>query len=79
MDIDGDLALVDVLRVVIYHDAVSLPILPEELLGAQYLIASVLAGDANDVKELLAHDSIAHQLFDFTLLVRGQTLGLRLR
>ena len=72
MHVDGDLALVDVLRVVVDDDAVDLAVLPAEVLRAENLVAGVLARDPNHVEKPLSDNAEAHQLLHFALLVGGQ-------
>ena len=69
MNIDCNLALIHILRVVIYHDSVRLAVLAAELLGAQDFITGILAWDPNHVEKLLPHDAKAHQLLNLAFLV----------
>ena len=68
--IDGDLALIHILRVVIDDYSFNLPVLATEGLGAQDLIGGVSPGDANHIEELLLDNPEGHQLFDFDLILK---------
>lgn len=74
MDIDSDLAFVNVLRIVINDDALCLSIMPKEVFGAKCLIRGILSRYTNDVEELLSDDPESHQSFDFALLLLCQAM-----
>ena len=69
VDIDGDLALIHILRVVIDDDSFDLPVLATEGLGAEDFVRSVSPGDANHIEKLLLDNPEGHKLFDFDLIL----------
>ena len=73
MNIDCNLALIHILRVVIDHNSVRLAVLAAELLGAQDFITGILAWDPDHIEKLLTHDAKAHQLLNLALLVWSQS------
>ena len=74
MDIDSDLAFVNVLRVVVDDDALCLSILPKEVFWPKYLVRCILSRYTDDIEELLSDDPESHQSFDFALLLLCQSL-----
>ena len=72
MDVDCNLAFVDVLWVVIDHDALSDSELPTEHVGSQDLLFRILPGHSDDVEQLLLDYAERHQSPDPLLLSWGQ-------
>ena len=50
VDVNGDLPFIDILRVMVDHNAINLPKLPAELLRAQDLLIGKLSRNANYVE-----------------------------
>ena len=69
VDIDGDLALIHILRVIIDDYSFDLPVLATEGFGAENFIRGVSPRDANHIEELLLDNPERHQLFDFNLIL----------
>ena len=68
MDVDCNLALIDILWVVIDHDALGDAELPAEHVGPQDLLLRVLSWHPYDVEQFVLDDAERHQLPDPLLL-----------
>lgn len=60
MNVDCNLALIDISRVVIDYDALRLTKLPKECLRAHQVLISIATRDPNHVEEFFAHDAEGH-------------------
>ena len=69
VDIDGDLALIYILWVIVDDYSFYLPVLATEGLGAKDFIRGVSSRDADHVEELLLDNPERHQLFDLDLIL----------
>ena len=77
MDIDCNLAFVDIFWVIIDHDTIQLSILAKKCLRSHHFVISVASWNANDIQELLLDNSVWHQPLQFSLFLSVKALRLR--